>query len=57
MMASSEGPPMERRGSRWSRRQFVLGVAGLGLVPLLNLDEIVPLPEGGIATSMEKLQT
>jgi ABC-type nitrate/sulfonate/bicarbonate transport system substrate-binding protein len=29
----------------------------LGLVPLLNLDEIVPLPEGGIATSVEKLQT
>ncbi len=29
----------------------------LGLVPLLNLEDIVPLPEGGIATSLRKLET
>jgi putative ABC transport system substrate-binding protein len=32
MMPPREGPPMERRGSRWSRRAFVAGTAGLGLV-------------------------
>jgi putative ABC transport system substrate-binding protein len=34
MMPPEEGPPMERRGSRLSRRQFMVGtgVAGLGLV-------------------------
>jgi ABC-type nitrate/sulfonate/bicarbonate transport system substrate-binding protein len=48
---------MEHRGSQWGRRQFVAGAAGLRRVPLLNLDEIGPLPEGGIATSVEKLQT
>src|SRR5215218_5001667 len=34
MMPPREGPPMERRRSRWNRRQFVLGgsAAGLGLV-------------------------
>src|SRR3954469_19399085 len=32
MMAPREGPPMERRGSRLSRRAFVVGAAGLGLV-------------------------
>src|SRR5215211_6501361 len=32
MMPPREGPPMERRGSRWSRRQFVVGAAGLGLL-------------------------
>src|SRR3954453_20785113 len=32
MMPPREGPPMERRGSRLSRRQFVVGTAGLGLV-------------------------
>src|SRR5688572_25368002 len=34
MMPPREGPPMERRGSRWSRRQFVMGTsaAGLGLL-------------------------
>src|SRR5205823_5589065 len=30
--AARGGPPMERCGSRWSRRQFVVGAAGLGLV-------------------------
>jgi ABC-type nitrate/sulfonate/bicarbonate transport system substrate-binding protein len=29
----------------------------LGLVPLVNLEEIVPLPEGGIATTVRKLET
>src|SRR4051794_27891887 len=32
MMPPREGPPMERRGSRLSRRAFVGGAAGLGLV-------------------------
>src|SRR5829696_7406788 len=32
MMPPREGPPMERRGSRLSRREFVVGAAGLGLV-------------------------
>src|SRR5689334_6471895 len=32
MMPPREGPPMERRGSRLSRRQFMAGAAGLGLV-------------------------
>src|SRR4051794_19565833 len=32
MMPPREGPPMERRGSRLSRRQFMVGAAGLGLV-------------------------
>jgi putative ABC transport system substrate-binding protein len=34
MMPPMEGPPMERRGGRWSRREFVAcaGVAGLGLL-------------------------
>ena len=29
----------------------------LGLMPLVNLEEIVPLPEGGIATNARKLET
>jgi NitT/TauT family transport system substrate-binding protein len=29
----------------------------LGLVPLVNLEDMVPLPEGGIATSVRKLET
>ncbi|HZU07956.1 MAG TPA: ABC transporter substrate-binding protein [Chloroflexota bacterium] len=29
----------------------------LGLVPLLNLEDIVPLPEGGIATTVRKIET
>jgi putative ABC transport system substrate-binding protein len=32
MMPPMEGPPMERRGSRLSRREFVVGAAGLGLL-------------------------
>src|SRR4051812_28826344 len=32
MMPPREGPPMERRESRLSRRQFVVGAAGLGVV-------------------------
>src|SRR4051794_11623214 len=32
MMPPREGPPMERRKSRLSRRAFVAGAAGLGLV-------------------------
>src|SRR6185369_7277110 len=32
MMPPREGSPMERRGSRLSRRQFVAGAAGLGLL-------------------------
>src|SRR4051794_11607677 len=32
MMPPREGPPMERRGSRLSRRAFVLGAGTLGLV-------------------------
>src|SRR4051794_40287883 len=32
MMPPREGPPMERRRSRLSRRQFVLSAAGLGLL-------------------------
>jgi hypothetical protein len=32
MMPPREGPPRERRGSRLSRRGFVVGVAGLGLL-------------------------
>src|SRR5688500_18679045 len=34
MMPPREGPPMDRRGSRLSRRRFVLstGTAGLGLL-------------------------
>src|SRR4051794_41902257 len=32
MMPPREGPPMERRMSRLSRRQFVAGAAGLGLL-------------------------
>src|SRR5436309_3445634 len=32
MMPSREGPPMERRGSRLSRRTFVAGAAGLDLL-------------------------
>jgi putative ABC transport system substrate-binding protein len=32
MMPAREEPPMERRGSRLSRRQFALGAAGLGLL-------------------------
>src|SRR4051794_31268300 len=31
-MLRRKGPPMHRRGSRWSRRQFVLGAAGAGLL-------------------------
>src|SRR5215208_5630893 len=31
-MPPREGPPMDRRGSRLSRRAFVVGTAGLGLV-------------------------
>src|SRR4051794_7001763 len=31
-MPPREGPPMERRGGRLSRRAFVGGAAGLGLV-------------------------
>src|SRR5437764_55111 len=32
MMPPREGPPMERRGSRLSRRGFVVGAAGLGVL-------------------------
>src|SRR5262249_14920435 len=32
MMPPEEEPPMERRGSRLSRRAFALGAAGLGLL-------------------------
>jgi putative tryptophan/tyrosine transport system substrate-binding protein len=32
MMPPREGPPMERRGKRLSRRGFVLGAGGLGLL-------------------------
>src|SRR5262245_40092820 len=32
MMPPREGPPMEHRGSRVSRRQFVLGAGGFGLL-------------------------
>src|SRR5215204_1558178 len=32
MMPPREGPPMERRASRLSRRQLMLGTAGLGLL-------------------------
>src|SRR4051812_10194779 len=32
MMPRREGPPMERRGSRLSRRGLVVGAAGLALV-------------------------
>jgi putative ABC transport system substrate-binding protein len=32
MMPPREEPPMERRGSQWSRRAFVGGAAGLGLL-------------------------
>jgi hypothetical protein len=32
MMPPEEGPPMERYGSRLSRRAFVVGAGGLGLV-------------------------
>src|SRR3954454_18438237 len=32
MMPPREGLPMERHGSRLSRRQFVVGVHGLGLL-------------------------
>src|SRR5689334_14781806 len=32
MMPPREGPPMDRRGSRLSRRGFMVGAAGLGLL-------------------------
>jgi putative ABC transport system substrate-binding protein len=32
MMPPREGPPMDRRGSRLSRREFVVGAGGLGLL-------------------------
>src|SRR4051794_4541403 len=32
MMPPEEGPPMDRRWNRLSRRQFVVGAAGLGLL-------------------------
>jgi ABC-type nitrate/sulfonate/bicarbonate transport system substrate-binding protein len=35
----------------------VPGAQALGLVPLLKLSEIAPLPEGGVATSVAKLET